>query len=194
MKIGRHIGIALLGSALLLHVLCAAEIKPGEHFKSPDGRFIAECNGGGVLPAVDKITIVDSKTGEIYSSIEVDPPLYSLAWTGDSETIVVVTHIAGGTVAGTVHLHHGRWNVNSADPREGDKYRVVRETLRKHSIELTYQVTEIPSSAERSGQVYLYKFVFDPGTTRHAEEERKKIDSGANRGLQPQVKLDYSKL
>lgn len=86
------------------------EIAPGRVFKAPDGMFTAKTVGGGLLPATDKITIIDNKTGASAAQIEIDPPLYGLSWTGDSKTLVTVSHIAGGSTAGIIHQKMGRGN------------------------------------------------------------------------------------
>ena len=191
----KNLGIAsvvLVGATLFAHFSSGQEtrVQPGQRFKSPDGRFIAQCNGGGVVPTVDEITIVDGNTGIAYATISVLSPVYSVGWVGDSQTLVTVGHIAGGTQAEVIHMEEGSWKLHSAGPREGNKYRVVREILRHHAVELTY---EIDAGRKGSGRLYLYNFLFHPDTRTHTNEKREDIGSEVYTQLQLQTQFDFSK-
>jgi hypothetical protein len=152
------------------------EITPGAAFRSPDGNFVAKTLGGGMIAATDRIAIVENKSGREAATIDINPPLYSLRWTQDSKAIVTISHIAGGTVAGVIHLVDGQWKQVSADPREGDKYRLIHQVVKGRVVELTYKVARIRSN-NTAGTFYTYTFLFDPTTTAHTGEKRRQIDA-----------------
>lgn len=152
------------------------EISPGSVFTSPNGAYTAKAFGGGSLPATDRIAVIENRTGREIASVAVNPPLYSLIWTRDCKSVVTVSHIAGGTVAGVLHYSGGEWKQYSADPREGDKYSVIRQAMTQQGVELTYKIALVPKGGS-PGSFYLYSFVFDPETTAHKDEKRESIDA-----------------
>jgi|ERR1043166_480741 hypothetical protein len=162
------------------------EIAPGATFKSPDSNYIAKTVGGGLIPATDRIVILNANTGVEEVSVDVKPPVYSLVWTGDSKNVVAVSHIAGGTVAGIIHHSADGWKQYSADPREGDKYKVIRLTVQHDTLELTYKIMTAHSD-NSSPSFYLYTFVFDPKTTAHLREKRHAIDGETYSRLKPEA-------
>lgn len=153
------------------------QVKPGTEFESPGGAFVAKCaaSDGGLIPTVEQITIINKNVACAYAPIEINQPLYSVAWTGDSKTLVLIEHTAGGTFARFVHRNDGQWKDHTVDAGEGDKSSVVRQTLHNESFELAYRVHVMPTSrtAER---FYLYSFEVDPETNQRRNEKRETID------------------
>lgn len=153
----------------------SSEIQPNANFGSPDGKYAAKCVGGGTVPAVDQIQVIENGSGRVLAKFEVNPPLYSIRWTRDSKSLVTVSHIAGGTVAGVIHFDGTNWKEHSADPREGDKYSVIRHVENESTIQLMYKI-QVLASNDNAGKFYTYEFVFDPATTSHKGEKRQDID------------------
>ena len=87
-----------------------------------------------------ELQIRDRKTGNVFDS-KVTTPLYSLKWTGDSEAMVVVSHIAGGSVASIISLVGDRTlHFDAFPPDNGEFCRVIRQEMGWHTTRLTYRV------------------------------------------------------
>ena len=135
---------------------------------SPDGTFIVtEADDGN-------INIVNSKTGKTYLPIE-SAMVFPLRWTGDSKTLILINHIAGGSMAIVLTLVGDEWKGYSADPRMGDRYKVIREVVKYNTVDLTYLVREWQGN-DLPVHFYIYSFTFHPDTTAHTNEKKEEID------------------
>ena len=117
----------------------------------------------------------------------------SVAWTGDSQTIVIVGHIAGGSEASIIRFENGAWVQHPAEPQDGDEYEVVRQVLRKHTVELTYEISARSNATKDKMRFYLYTFLLDSATGKHSNERRNDVDPETYVALQPKIEFDYNK-
>src|SRR6266404_3763 len=78
------------------------EIRIGERFTSPDGRFVAQITDEDERGR--NVQIKDQNTGESYKAAT-SLPLFSFEWTTDSNTVVLLEHIGGGTQIRLLHFN-----------------------------------------------------------------------------------------
>ena len=138
------------------------EIHVGTKFVSPDRRYTAEY----LFDDDNRIKITDNQTGHADAPIDWWSVPHSIRWTGDSKTIVVVSHIAGGSQASLIHFKKGKWvELEAAPPTKHSpvEYRVIEEKVGISSVTLTYEVTnQAPNGARES--FYRCSFKIDPET------------------------------
>jgi hypothetical protein len=109
------------------------EILGNQTTLSPNKEFLATATG--------LITIQDLKSGRKFDLVEVLDPLYCLAWAGDSKSLFIVEHIAGGTCLSVVQFLNGKWIKSSIDPPpdgDYDSYKVVQVKPRFDSARIVY--------------------------------------------------------
>jgi len=118
----------------------------GQSFRSPDGRFIAQLESGDF----SNLKIKDNQTGEVASETVDLPTLLSLKWTGNSKAIVIVEHIAGGSVASVIALNQCWARQDLFPPRNGDTCEVVKEKVGWDTVNLSY------TASQRAGTAFLF--------------------------------------
>lgn len=165
--------IKVLVSVLFLIISVAfakeSDVEIGENatFVSPDGRFTA----------MGYVRIKDNKSGKT-SGIAVLGPIYSMEWTGDSRTLLVVSHIAGGKTAILIHYKNGVWTKFDADPPNENKdayfdYSLVGQKVEFDSVKLTYRI-KTRNSLSQLAENSLCVFTVDPKTNTYS-----KVENGA---------------
>jgi len=110
------------------------EIGNNEKFVSPNGEFTVQGN----------VEIINNKTGD-QCLVEVLSPVYSLKWTRDSKTIVVIGRIAHGSYASVIHYNGKEWKKYEVDPPDSDEghfwnYSVIREEIGFSDVVITYKI------------------------------------------------------
>lgn len=151
------------------------EVRAGQTVTSPNGMFTVQyTDSGGMIPGVDGMVIKNNQTGRTYPPIETSIAV-PIQWTGDSQTIVTIGPIAGGSVAGVLRLEGNEWKEYSADPRMGDAYKVIRAVAKYHTVDFTYVVRETQGD-DLPAHFYVYSFTFHPDTAHHANERKTEID------------------
>jgi hypothetical protein len=140
------------------------EIPHDKIFKSPDGRF----------SATEAVLITDTATGEVHG-MAVMAPILGLRWAKDSRTIVIVSHLAGGSYGTVLHFNGDQWIKTEADVATPDQadylaYKVIDTKDSSRSVSFTYRV----SAKEHASQAYRHyccevKIDLDTG----AHEERR---------------------
>ena len=137
------------------------EIHEGIKFVSPDRRYTAEILSGNDT----KLKIMDHQMGTD-SSVALWTVPTSIRWTGNSKTMVVVAHIAGGSQADLIHLKGAKWIDIQAPPpvhHTPVKYSVVKEEVGTSRVTLTYEVTNQAQNGAYQ-DFYRYSFTTDPAT------------------------------
>ena len=128
---------------------CADEVPYDKPFRSPDGRFTAVLSSPGPTQS-DRLVVADASTKQSAEG-GVLSPLFSVRWSGDSQTIVTIEHIAHGSQTALLHYAGGQWQRYEVEPPGNDSrgYSVVRQRIRSHTVDVTYRVMELH---ERSSQ------------------------------------------
>jgi hypothetical protein len=151
-------------------------------FPSRDGKYIAsfEQNEDGWL----YLEIKDSKTGHLDGSVKAElTPVFSVQWTGDSKTIVLVGHVAHGSAAILFHFQAKNWSSYIFYPPDfqGDPhfdrivYDVVQAHAGEHDVSLTYKLgLEVFSDMDRGlpEKRFLVTDVIDPSTNQILKSKR----------------------
>jgi hypothetical protein len=137
-----------------------SEIQPGQSVSSPDGRFTAELTDD----REGNVHIKSNTTGKLYT-VGALRPLYSLKWTGDSQTLVTIEHLAGGSQAALIHFDGDKWSRFEVDPTGSPPpyhhYAVIRQEIGWDKVKFTYKITD----EQGNGMVikfYLCSFDVDP--------------------------------
>ena len=157
-------GLLLTGVALYswLNVYVEQEIELGQSVGSPDGRFTAVLTND----TQGNLHIKSNTTGELYK-IGVFRPLYSLEWTGDSQTVVTVEHLAGGSQAVLIHFDGDKWSRFEVDPTEPPPpyhhYAVIRKEIGRDTVKLRYKATDEKGNGIVT-KFYVRSFDVDPRT------------------------------
>ena len=143
-------------------------IPNGAAFRSPNGRFT-------VSVKFENLTIKDNQTGEVFPPVQVLTPLYVLQWASDSQSLVTVEHIAGGTTAGIIHYTNGSWLNRSASPDNDPpfkQYEIVSLIPQPPGIRLTYECTLRSGSGNR---YYTYSFNINPQSAERSAVTKQEI-------------------
>ena len=133
----------------------AVQVPYDKPFRSPDGRFVA------VLPhpsptQLGQLLITDTSS---HQSTEHggQRPLYSIRWSGDSQTLVTIEHVAHGSIMALRHFEGGQWQRHDVEP-SGDalwEYSVVRQRIHSDTVDVTYRVTEMHVVASEKKPSYF---------------------------------------
>jgi|GEM_PF-4775395 len=149
--------------AMSIYAAGKKEIQIGDSFTSPDKRFTAHI--------IDEdqhgfnMQIRNNRTGESYKSAA-SIPVLSFNWTIDSNTIVLIEHLSGGSQMTLIHFDGHKWGKPiEIDPPGGERghYDVIREEVGKDSIRVTYKVTREKPNGMVIG-AYISSFAVDPKT------------------------------
>ena len=137
-------------------------IEVGKQFVSPDGRFTVH------LDTNDheyRFAIHDNETGQSDNSIVMPTILHALKWTGDSETIATVEHLAGGSLAGIIRFKNNHWVQSDIEPPESGRgsYEIIKWKVGEKFINLTYKVAHEKENGEKTG-FSLCSFDLSPET------------------------------
>jgi hypothetical protein len=136
------------------------EIEAGHSVSSPDGRFTAELTND----TQGNLHIKSNVTGDVYR-IEVFRPLYSLEWTEDSQTVVTIEHLAGGSQAVLIHFDGHKWSRFEVDPTHAPPpyhhYAVIKQGIGRNAVKLTYKVTDEKGNGIVT-KFYVCSFNVDP--------------------------------
>ncbi len=92
-------------------------------------------------------------------------PVFVISWTKDSQSIVTVEHIAGGTQAVVLHYQDDKWKRHEVEPLSEDRtghYAVTGLKLGQNSFEVTYKVAD--NSVTNDVDYYLCKFRVEAST------------------------------
>jgi hypothetical protein len=119
---------------LLLNKLCA-----NSKVASPDKNFAFS-----FLQTDDDLTLVieGRVTDKRWATQELPTPIFSTEWTTDSKNVLVVGHIAGGTVAQLIHLTSNGLVSNRILPKlKGHAKYVVLHTLKsRDELKISYLI------------------------------------------------------
>ena len=167
--------------AFTLSQICIAQektVKAGESFKSPDSRFILKIvNDPDDSSVIGGLEIIDSKTSIQFKDSAVTP-IFSIKWTPDSTSVILVVHVVGGSEAMVYHYTDGKWDSYYPEPSIGDSFSVIKQTLGKEGIELHYKVRK-----KSNGRLYVCSFTFHPETNLQTNEKIREIDEATYRRL-----------
>jgi hypothetical protein len=159
------------------NVCAEQEIKPGQSVNSPDGRFTAELTND----SEGSLHIRSNTTGNLYK-IGVFRPLYSLKWTGDSQTVVTIEHLAGGSQAVLIYFDGGKWRRFEVDPTKPPPpyhhYAVIKEDIGWDMVKLKYKVTDEKGNGIVT-KFYLCSFNVDTRTRSIAKMQTHEINADA---------------
>jgi hypothetical protein len=154
-------------------------LKDGQTFTSPDNRYslklIADASN---VSAIDGFIITNNGTGEEFQDV-LPPPVYWIKWSQDSETIVFIVHVAGGSLADIYTLRNNKWINYTPEPTVGDHYAVIGQHVGNHTVALIYKVGD-----KAAGRFYVYSFVFHPDTAARSDVRIHEIDIETYRKLQ----------
>ena len=121
------------------------EVPHNKVFKSPDGRFETS----------EAVLISDHVTGKV-QGVPVMVPILALEWSQDSRTIVIVSHLAGGSYGIVLHFNGTEWTKTEADPTSPERayylaYEVIKTYLSPSAVSFTYRVSakQDPSDSYR---------------------------------------------
>lgn len=177
--------VLFLFAIFVLPYVCVA-LEAGETFKSPDGKYTLK-----LVPDPDEnsviggLSIANNSTGELFQD-SAATPIYSVKWTGDSKTVVLIVHVSGGSEAVVYHLNNkNKWVSCDLEPTIGDVFSVVQLTMRKDTVEFRYKVGK-----RTTGDSYLYSFVFHPDTLTRTDEKIKEIDEATYKNLDLRVEKE----
>ena len=173
--------LASLILALFLFGSCPAiaeapALNPGS-FVSPDAKFSLLFQG--FSDGWYHYQIRNQKTGQIQDFSNPDlglfGPLYSVEWTGDSQSILLVYHIADGSTAALLHYDGNSWHeldirpdaVALQHPLKDDDFPI--ETVLEHRVDLRniwilWGFIIRPAHAAAPEHIYTCGFNFDPFT------------------------------
>lgn len=154
-------------------------------FPSPDGKIVAsfEYNDDGWV----HLDITNSISGHQLGSAKVElTPIFSLEWTSDSKSIVIVSHIAHGSTATIFHCFSGNWKDFIVFPPERkpppDLYRIIYDVtkteVREHDIIVTYDTTiQFRSdSGDFAAKEYLVSLLINPATNKVLTLDKKPVN------------------
>jgi hypothetical protein len=151
-------------------------------FPSPDKRQVVSFETKDDV--VSYLDIKDSKTGRVEGSIENElPPLYSVQWTGDSKSLVLVGHVAHGSTLMLVYPKEGTWTYSIFYPPdlEGDPayhaifYDVKKVEVGLNSASVTYELTVQMNPVTEEGypeKTCLVSLALDTRSGRILESKR----------------------
>lgn len=119
------------------------------------------------------------KSGHLEGAVKFElTPVFSVQWTGDSNSILVIGHVAHGSTAILFHRTDQSWsriNFFSPDLFTGDRAfcDVVKAETGKHNVNLTYHmdVRKKDSDGYVQTQAYLVKLSVDPSTGQVLKSE-----------------------
>jgi hypothetical protein len=179
-------------------------------FISPDGHFSLEF--GGFVDRGFQYAMKDRRTGEIKRFLEPDydlwGPLYSVEWTRDSASVLLVYHIADGSVASVLHFDGNAWKNLGIDPSPVDSkcpQDVVTENgvtssnpsyigtvfdhkAGDHEVWLSFGVQT--DESRRHSRFYVCNFDYDPVTTKLSHVELRRV--GIPTFVRLKMRHDYS--
>ena len=140
--------VLLVSIAMSSDRIQAAEqvVNVGTKVVSPNGRFTLTLMADGNERS---FSINDKRTGQTtIIPIEYSPVL-ALKWTPNSNTIVTVEHVAGGSIAGFLHFNGSHWvHVDAPPPESNFRYMVTRWVLGDRSVHLVYKVENTRSGTK----------------------------------------------
>jgi hypothetical protein len=164
-------------------------------FLSPDGRFSLEF--GGFVDRDFQYAMKNRRTGEVKRLAEPDydlwGPLYSVKWTRDSTSVLLIYHIADGSEATVLHFDGKSWRLLGIDPSPVDSKCPQDETIEngvkswnpsyfatvfdhktgKHEVWLSYGVQT--DESRRHSRFYVCNFNYDPVTTKLSHVELRQV-------------------
>jgi hypothetical protein len=185
-----HIFSIMILSVLLIscnHAFSDQAIEQGKHVNSPDGRFTAELTDG----SDSCIQITSNTTGQLYK-IRVLQPVYLLKWT-DSQTLLAIEHLAGGSQAVLNHFDGTKWNRFEVDPTNPPPpyhhYSVIRQQIGPNNVRLTYKLTDEKGNGVVS-KFYLCSFDVDPETGSISNMHQHEISSSDYARLRPEARSE----
>lgn len=96
------------------------------------------------------LIIKNEKLHKVEASIPVLPPVLSLKWSPDSKSLVVVQHLAGGSLASLVILDGKQWKKNDCEPplKIQCNYSLVNFQFVDKQLRLTYKVSQERANGE----------------------------------------------
>jgi hypothetical protein len=189
---------------------CEAPIIDHGSFISPNGAFSLEY--GGFVDRDFQYAMKNRQTGGVERFSEpayfLWGPLYSVQWTGDSQSVLLIFHVADGSVATVLHLNGKAWEELDIAPTPVDAKCPQDEVTEngKTTFEASYFGTVFDHHVGRSqvwisfgvqtdesrrhSQFYVCNFNYDPATQSLNRIELRKVDIPTFVRLK--MKRDYS--
>jgi len=156
--------------------LCAPTLSYGDGVGSPDGLFTA-------VYLESAIRIEDNPGAKNSTHVSVFP-VYTLNWTGDSKSLVITEHLAGGCEAALIYLdQEGHWKRLDIEPlvTEYDEASVVALIIRDHSLSVTYKRRQHDGGAKF--HAYVCSFDIDARTLARSNEKITSISATEYKSL-----------
>jgi hypothetical protein len=143
---------------LLFTSLADGDVKPigyDQIFTSPDGKLSAQL---GQVDENEVLSIKNNKTGTVDNSQSIElPPVFTIKWTGDSQSIVTVGHIAGGSQATVYHNNNGTWNKIDVYPDNRPAYDVIGLQIGRSSVAVSYKAIQHVTKSNGAPTAVYYK-------------------------------------
>ena len=158
---------SLLASISILEAAWTPKQLPsGSISTSPNGEFL-------VTYSPDQLQIRDKRTNKDYKSITV-LPVFFITWTGDSQTMVVVEHMAGGSTVVLAHFTGNEWESFTVSPpgKQYDNYSVVDLRAKDRTVHIAYKVV---GRTTKEPEYYVSTFDVDPSTGKFSSVTRKPV-------------------
>ncbi len=140
---------------------------------SPDGHFVARLTEDFYPTLYDRhpasktsCLSIEDRLNNTAALAGVLSPVFLIAWTRDSQSIVVVGHIAGGSYAEVLHYHEGQWQRHEVDPLSQEQighYAVVRLKMGLDRFRVTFKVAD-SSAGQTEVEFYLCTLEVDAAT------------------------------
>jgi hypothetical protein len=181
----------ILFMALARQGFAAVSIISQGTFPSPDGRFVLkiapEINIYGVeLP---ELILEDRRTRAVERSdpnggegkgLNVLTPIFFIKWTGDSKTILVISHIAHGTIGAELHFDGSTWHQRLLQPPSPDDghFTVLSQHVGRHQIGISYAV-DVAAGAETPHKFYRTAFTYNPVTDSYSHIHNQTLNCSA---------------
>ena len=181
--------IALLLIALAANAANAEEmIRNGTEFPSPDGKFIAQID----QPAGWVVNIKNKQSG-VVEPVEVGTLIYSLKWTGDSQTIVMVVHVSGGSETWLIHHEQNQWRLGEVgDPDGAERGAIIKQEIGWNSVRLTIKGTNLDSRGKIT-EFHVTTFYVNTDSGAVSNISKRVIDKNAYMALKPDTADNGSK-
>lgn len=162
----------------------AGDIGVGVEIPSPDRKFMVQVTDHYGL------IIKDILTSGVDASIKLLPLLQPLKWTGDSKTIVAITHIAGGSNLVLIHPNNGQWKgfVPTPPMPDSDKGNfvncgVIKIEIGIRDVKVSYRIISQKLGKDYKDNFYISSFTVNPESGDQSQLDIHEIDSGAYNNL-----------
>ena len=164
----------ILFTAMISFASLKADVEVGKLLKSPNNNYSVKYN------SYNSVCIKNNRTGD-EANVLVLPPLVNLEWLPDSNGIVLIEHIAGGSQLSIINRTDEAWHRVEIDPTyEGfAKYSVDSFKYQDPYMHIFYNIT----LTKANGSIVKINKVVIIYNTKNQERTQKIIEQGKKVGL-----------